>query len=857
MRLKRTAAVSAVCMVTGVLVPITAHAAAPSASTIYVNNGSAGCSDTGTGTQAVPYCTVQAAAGAVQPGQTVQIEPGVYYGQVTLTTSGTSAEPIRFVGYSGIARSLDDSSAYSIGNQPDGGAAPALGLEFDGASYVTVSGIRVNGGATNTVAFVNASHDELASGFLNGSAAVAVSVSGSSADDTVDRDFVPEGQISVGSGASGTVVSGNIMEADSAISAITASGATGTVVDGNSIVLGGPATSSQSGIVLTDGSTGSTIENNILTGLSQTFGGVSVDSSSVSGTKLDYNIVFSNRAANPSPDLYSWAGTAYAAAAALDTATGQGAHDLNANPLISWGQFTPTEGSPAINSADASAPGEYSTDFFGGPRDNDPSDPDTGTGVGYYDRGAVEVQDPIGISVAPGEQWGAGSLTDTFTVSQTATPWSSTVTYRYDFGDGSSAVTSASTTATHTYTAPGTYTTTVTATDGANGQAAATTSVKVESGSAYYPISPLRVLDTRTGTGTNGVVAQIAPNHSVKLKIAGVGPVPGTGVTAVVLTLTATNDPGNGFVTAYPDGENVPNTSSLNYAGNVNVPNLVTVQLGADGTVDLFNGGTSAKPIDLVADLEGYYAPGGGDGFFNAGPERLLDTRNVGESVPAGGSVDVSAPTDLGVASSNISALVLNVTVTNAHGSGFVTAFPAGGTAPNASNVNYVAGQTVPDLVVVPVGSNGQVQLSNLGGTAGTIDIVVDLFGFYVNNWPGEEAFTPAAPVRLIDTRNGTGVPSAGPMWSQGQIYQPISDYPQVPGTAGNVVLNVTVTAPQAGGVIDLATSGPSTSNLNFAPGQTISNGVYSGWATYDVLGFNNDSNGSTQLVVDYYGYFS
>ena len=53
-------------------------------------------------------------------------------------------------------------------------------------------------------------------------------------------------------------------------------------------------------------------------------------------------------------------------------------------------------------------------------------------------------------------------------------------------------------------------------------------------------------------------------------------------------------------------------------------------------------------------------------------------------------------------------AVVLNVTVTEPVAAGFVTVFPCG-ERPLASNVNVVAGQTVPNLVVVPVSAAGTV----------------------------------------------------------------------------------------------------------------------------------------------------
>ena len=44
-------------------------------------------------------------------------------------------------------------------------------------------------------------------------------------------------------------------------------------------------------------------------------------------------------------------------------------------------------------------------------------------------------------------------------------------------------------------------------------------------------------------------------------------------------------------------------------------------------------------------------------------------------------------------------AVIGNTTVTGGTANSFVTVFPAGGSVPNASNVNFAAGQTIPNLV--------------------------------------------------------------------------------------------------------------------------------------------------------------
>jgi hypothetical protein len=166
------------------------------------------------------------------------------------------------------------------------------------------------------------------------------------------------------------------------------------------------------------------------------------------------------------------------------------------------------------------------------------------------------------------------------------------------------------------------------------------------------------------------------------------------------------------------------------------VPNLVTVKVGAGGAVVLRN--ASSGSSDLVADVAGYYVAGTPTQpgtFVSLSPARVLDTR-VGNGAPvgavaAGGQVSVVVAGRGGVPLSGVSAVVLNVTVTGTKAAGVVTVFPAGEALPLASNLNFVKGQTVPNLVTVKVGAGGAVVLRN--ASSGSSDLVADLAGYFMS----------------------------------------------------------------------------------------------------------------------------
>ncbi|HZX54046.1 MAG TPA: hypothetical protein VFE86_05170, partial [Ilumatobacteraceae bacterium] len=201
------------------------------------------------------------------------------------------------------------------------------------------------------------------------------------------------------------------------------------------------------------------------------------------------------------------------------------------------------------------------------------------------------------------------------------------------------------------------------------------------------------------------------------------------GVSAVVLSLTATEAAGPGFVTIWPAGSTRPLASALNEpAAGATTSNQVTVPLGTGGRVSIF----SQSGAHLVADVAGYYVDGGG--FESLMPSRILDTRAGDQQVayagakPAGGqTVSVPVLGRAGVPSSGVGYVVVNLTATDATAAGFVSAWPGGTDRPLTSVLNLSAvGQTRANAVFAPVGSDGAIELFSQSGT----DLVVDVTGW-------------------------------------------------------------------------------------------------------------------------------
>ncbi len=240
-------------------------------------------------------------------------------------------------------------------------------------------------------------------------------------------------------------------------------------------------------------------------------------------------------------------------------------------------------------------------------------------------------------------------------------------------------------------------------------------------GPGFTGVTPSRLLDTRIGNGAPA--APIGPGGTVDLQITGRGGIPDTGVAAVVLNVTVTEPTASGFVTVWPTGAGRPTASNLNFTAGQTVPNLVIAKVGASGKVSLFN---SAGATHLVADVSGYY--GTGSQLVPTVPARLLDTRNGTGGIvgPTSGTRDVLVAGQLGIPAT-VTSVVLNVTVTEPTSSGFLTIWPKGASRPNASNLNFIANQTVPNLVVVKVGVEGKISYY---GSTGQHHVIIDVLGY-------------------------------------------------------------------------------------------------------------------------------
>ena len=255
--------------------------------------------------------------------------------------------------------------------------------------------------------------------------------------------------------------------------------------------------------------------------------------------------------------------------------------------------------------------------------------------------------------------------------------------------------------------------------------------------------------------------------------------------------------------------------------------------------------------------------------FVPLTPSRILDTRPSQPSpagapkgyVPGQSSIDVPVTGVGGVPNDDVYAVVMNVTVTESGGPGYVTAYPKGVTRPTASNINMSgAGQTAPNLVIVPVGDNGRVTLF-IGGTGGG-HLIADVLGYYRQTSSATAGrLIGVTPKRVFDTRPGQPVPGPkGKIPAKGTITIKMTSANGIPASGVSAVaINLTGTEAGAPGFVTAYPANvarPTTSNVNLAmAGATRANSVIvpvspSGEVTFYSLS-------ATHLLADITGYYT
>jgi hypothetical protein len=376
--------------------------------------------------------------------------------------------------------------------------------------------------------------------------------------------------------------------------------------------------------------------------------------------------------------------------------------------------------------------------------------------------------------------------------------------------------------------------------------------------------TPVRLLDTRPTTfiGPGNLIGPYAQYSIIDLDVTASGVIPPT-ATSVAVNVTSTDAASQFYVQALPTlGGALGAFSTINVAVGQIRPNFAVVPVSR-GSISIYipTGG------NIIVDAMGFFTPSGATAsgrFVPINPRRALDTRPTQSGpVPSGWvahrpaigeSVPVALPAGFEVPPTGVSALVVNVTATEAGGPGFLQALPTGSQPGQTSTVNYVGGETAATHAIVPLGAGGTISVF----TSNSAHIVVDVMGYITDTTaPTSDAglFVPVPPDRYYDSRSapnsihGGGstvtVPLTGPAFA-------------VPPGAAAISMNLTsdqavgagfVTAYPADGAFPLA------SNLNFITATPVANAALVKLSSAGTL--NTFVNVATHVIIDVNGYFT
>jgi hypothetical protein len=370
----------------------------------------------------------------------------------------------------------------------------------------------------------------------------------------------------------------------------------------------------------------------------------------------------------------------------------------------------------------------------------------------------------------------------------------------------------------------------------------------------YYPLPPVRILDTRTGSGPTGAIVS---GTARKFTVAGLFNVPANAI-AVTGNLTVAGASGAGYVTLGPSLAGA--TSTINLAARDDRANGVTIGLAGDGSLSLLYTGPSKATAQAIFDLTGYFVrdPNGAT-FFPVTPTRIVDTRHgSGLKTPLKNrTVATFGVAGLAGVPSGATAVTGNVTVVGPASGGYVVVAPTivPGSTPATSTINFPAGDTRANNVVVQL-SGGELQAEYVGKTGTSVQFLFDVTGYFVPGLSGA-TFVPLTPGRLVDSRIKLGF--TGPLKTGASASFAASGQVSIHTIAVAVVGNLTITGQTSAGWLGVGpVPSSAVSTLNFPIGDVRSNGFVSFIGANGTLTvtFGGARNSKAQVVLDVLGYY-
>jgi RHS repeat-associated protein len=384
------------------------------------------------------------------------------------------------------------------------------------------------------------------------------------------------------------------------------------------------------------------------------------------------------------------------------------------------------------------------------------------------------------------------------------TPPADATTYGYDArGNRTSMTYPSGTTATYGFDAENRMTSTV-----------LPTTWQDDTARQYVPVPASRIVDTTTGSGTcdGAPCARLAADDPVAVQVTGVGGVPATGVTVVVVSIIASGTTSDGWLEVNPAGDAAAGTLPLN-AGQTSAQ-TVTAKVAANGTITMASG----VGVDVSVDVVGYFrAPSPWVPALNYWPLTPAVTAEstsgtgVCDGSPCGtlpaGETDIATAGRGGIPASGVNAVTVSILAQNASG-GHVRVAP--NATASAGELAWETGSVgAAGVFTVPLNPDGTITLH----TAGPTNIRVAVTGYWkipTGNDTGLGLDLLEAPTRLVDTANGTGICDNNPcdtLQSNTPVEVAATGQAGLSGEIMAVMVSVTATDPTGTGVLGVGTT--------------------------------------------------
>ena len=381
-------------------------------------------------------------------------------------------------------------------------------------------------------------------------------------------------------------------------------------------------------------------------------------------------------------------------------------------------------------------------------------------------------------------------------------------------------------------------------------------------GTTFVPLAPVRIVDSRDGSGLSGLSGKFNASQARTFAVAGLGTIPASAV-AVTGNLTVTNQTAAGYVALTPDPTSTPGSSTLNFPLGDNRANNVTIPLNAGGQLAAVYKATAGRTTDLIFDVTGYFVVGTAQAtYVPIAPVRALDTRF---DTGLAGPFSASTPRPLQVAGfngvpSNAIAITANLTATGQTRAGYLALTPDPAVNPTSSNLNFPLGDTRANGVAAQLNVSGALSIVYKAVAGATTNVILDITGYFVPNATGL-VFYPLNPSRIMDTRSTIDSGLSGVFHASVSRTLAVDGHWGVPTDAGAVTGNLTVVGQTAAGFVAMTpdpTTSPGTSSLNFPGGDVRANGIFGpvNGTGHASLVYKAASGQTTNLVLDLTGYF-